>query len=107
MPISRKKRNYKKHTIKNFVVNEFKRCIKYNSEEVCFFKLRNKMFNRLRNRGFRNYASAKLFSLVSYSSRYKHLLTRNNIYFDIIQETQADVALIEMAEDTILFKAKS
>ena len=34
--------NHKKHTIKNYVQNELKRYIKFNSEKLGFLKLRNK-----------------------------------------------------------------
>ena len=40
------KSNHKKHTIKNFVVNELKRYVKYNTEKLYFLKLRNKFFDR-------------------------------------------------------------
>ena len=94
-----KKSNHKNHTFENLVVNELKRYAKYNSEKLGFYKLRNKFFDRLRNGGFRKYGLSKLFSLVSYSARHKYFLTSDNIYSTIIQETQADRALTEVAEE--------
>ena len=67
-----KKSNHKKHTFKNLEVNELKRYVKYNSEKLGFYKLRNNFFDRLRNRGFRKYGSSKLFSLISYSAGHGH-----------------------------------
>ena len=81
------------------MVNELKRYVEYNSEKIWFYKLQNKFFDRLRNRGFRKYGLSKLFSLVSYSDRHKYLLTSDNIYSNIIQESQADKALTEVAEE--------
>ena len=37
---------------------------------------------------------------VSYSSRNKYLLTNDKIYSNVIQETQAEAALVEVAEET-------
>ena len=65
-----------------------------------FLKLRNKFFDRLRNRGFRKYCLSKLFSAVSYTSRNKYLTNGDKIYSNVIQETQADQAIIEVAEET-------
>ena len=48
------KSNHKKHTIKNYVLNELKRYIKFNSNKLAYLRLRNKFFDRLRNRGLRD-----------------------------------------------------
>ena len=80
------------------MVNELKRYVKYNSEKLWFLKLRNKFFNRLRNRGFRKYYLSKLFASVSYSSRDKYLFSNENIFSDIIQETQAEAAISDLEE---------
>ena len=87
-----------KHTIKNYVLNELKRYIKYNSEKLGFLKLWNKFFDRLRNQGFRKYSLTKKFSAVSYASRNKYLSTNDKIYSTVMQETQAEMALNEVAE---------
>ena len=63
MLTSRKKGNHKKHTIKNFVVNELKWYIQYTSEKLWFLKVRNKFFDKLRNRGFRKYYLSKTWLL--------------------------------------------
>ena len=94
------KSNHKKHTIKNFVVNELKRYVKFNSEKLWFLKLRNKFFDRLRNRGFNTLSLNKFFALVSYASRDKYLYNNDNIYSNVIQETEAEKALEELAEET-------
>jgi len=41
------------HTIKNYVLGELKRYIRYNSLKLTFLKIRTKFFSRLRNRGFK------------------------------------------------------
>ena len=40
------------HTIKNYVLGELKRYIRYNSLKLTFLKIRTKFFSRLRNRVF-------------------------------------------------------
>ena len=59
-------------------------------------KLRNKIFDRLRNRGFRIYYLTKIFASVSYSSRNKYLFTSDKIYSNVVQETQAEAAIKEV-----------
>ena len=78
--------------------NELKRYVKYNSKKFCFLKLRNKFFDRLRNRGFRIYYLTKIFASVSYSSRNKYLFTSDKIYSNVVQETQAEAAIMEVGE---------
>ena len=80
------------------MVNELKRYVKYNSEKLWFLKLRNKFFDRLRNRGFRIYYLTKIFASVSYSSRNKYLFTSDKIYSNVVQETQAEAAITEVGE---------
>ena len=80
------------------MLNELKRYIKYNSEKLDFLKLRNKFFDRLRNRGFRKYSLTKMFSAVSYTSRDKYLSSNDKIYSAVVQETKAEMALDEVAE---------
>ena len=82
------KSNHRKNTIKNCALNELKQYIKYNSEKFNFLKLRNKFFDRLRNRGFRKYCLSKRFSAVSYTSRNKYLTNGDKIYSNVIQETR-------------------
>jgi len=80
------------------VLSELKLYIKYNSEKLGFLELRNKFFDRQRNQGFRKYSLTKMFSAVSYASRNKYLSTNDKIYSTVMQETQADMALNEVAE---------
>ena len=40
--------------------------------------------------------------MVSYSARHKYLLTSDNIYSNVLQETQADETLTELAEEIFL-----
>ena len=89
---------HRKHTSKNYVLNKLKRYVKYNSEKLGFLKLRNKFFDRLRNRGFRKFSFAKMFSAVSYMARDKYLSSKDKIYSAVVQETQVEMALDEVAE---------
>ena len=93
------KSNHRKHTLKNYVLNELKRYVKFNSNKLLFLKLRNKFFDRLRNRGFKKYSLTKLFRVVSYSSR-KTLLFKNTPaqYSNVFQETEAENVMMVMAE---------
>ena len=82
------------------MVHELQRYVKFNSEKLWFLKLRNKFFDRLRNRGFNTLSLNKFFALVSYASRDKYLYNNDNIYSNVIQETEAEKALEELAEET-------
>ena len=66
---------HQRHTIKNFVWNELKRYVRFNTEEKNFKKLKTRFFLRLRNRGYRKYVLKKLFQHVTYSQRNKLLNT--------------------------------
>ena len=50
---------HRKLTIKNYVLIKRRRYVKYNTEKYNELKLRNKFFDRLRNRGFRKYLLTK------------------------------------------------
>ena len=78
------------------MVNKLKPYVKYNSEKLCFLKLRNKFFDRLRNRGFRIYYLTKVFASVSYSSRNKYLFTSDIFFSNVVQETQTEAAITEV-----------
>ena len=78
--------------------HELKRHVKYNSEKLFFLKLRIKFFDKLRNRGFRIYYLTKVFASVSYSSRNKYLFTSDKIYSNVVQEMQAEAAIMEVGE---------
>ena len=77
---------------------ELKHYIKYNSEKLGFLKLRDNFFDRLRNRGFRKFSLSKFFAAMSYSFRNEYLSNNDNIYLTVAQETQAEMALTEVAE---------
>ena len=59
------------HTIKNYVLGELKRYIRYNSLKITFLKIRTKFFSRLRNRGFKKVWLRKHFATLKYEDREK------------------------------------
>ena len=59
------------HTIKNYVLGELKRYIRYNSLKLTFLKIRTKFFSRLRNRGFKKVWLRKHFATLKYEDREK------------------------------------
>ena len=59
------------HTIKNYVLGEIKRYIRYNSLKLTFLKIRTKFFSRLRNRGFKKAWLRKHFATLKYKDRKK------------------------------------
>ena len=62
------------HTIKNYVLGELKRYIRYNSLKalkVTFLKIRTKFFSRLRNRGFKKVWLRRHFATLKYEDREK------------------------------------
>ena len=64
-----KKSGHVTHTIKNYVLGELKRYIRYNSLTLTFFKIRTKFFSRLRNRGFKKVWLRKHFAQLKYEDR--------------------------------------
>ena len=83
----------RRHTIKNYVLNKLKRYIKYNFVKLNFLKLRNKIFDRLRNRGFRKYTLSKLFSAVTYASSNKFFATSDTMYSAVVQESSHEASM--------------
>ena len=65
------------HTIKNYVLGELKRYIRYNSLKLSFLKIRTKFFSRLRNRGFKKAWLRKHFATLKYEDREK-LMAKND-----------------------------
>ena len=59
------------HTIKNYVLGELKRYIRYNSLKLTFLKIRTLFFSRLRNRGFKKIWLRKQFASLKYEDREK------------------------------------
>jgi hypothetical protein len=64
------------HTIKNYVLGELKRYIRYNSLKLTFLKIRTLFFSRLRNRGFKKIWLRKQFASLKYEDREKLMLEK-------------------------------
>ena len=64
-----KKSGHVTHTIKNYVLGELKRYIKYNSLKLTFLKIRTKFFSKLRNCGFKKIWLRKHFAKLKYKDR--------------------------------------
>jgi hypothetical protein len=64
------------HTIKNYVLGELKRYIRYNSLKLTFLKIRTLFFSRLRNRGFKKIWLRKQFTTLKYEDRKKLMLEK-------------------------------
>ena len=90
-----------RHTIKNYIVGELKRHVRINTEELNFLKIKNKFFQRMRNRGFKKNKLSHWFSEVKYSYRAKYLgVNLGNIcYLQGTSETQADSLLTKVSEE--------
>ena len=63
------KSDHEEHTIKNFILGELKRYVRCNSIKANFFKIRNKFFARLRNRGYKKLPLKRLFRKVQFEFR--------------------------------------
>ena len=61
------------HTIKNYVLGELKRYIRYNSLKLSFLKIRTLFFLRLRNRGFKKFWLRKQLATLKYEDRDKQM----------------------------------
>ena len=72
------KSGYVTHTIKNYVLGELKRYIRYNSLKLTFLKIRTKFFSRLRNRGFKKVWLRKHFATLKYEDRKKLLAKKES-----------------------------
>ena len=81
------------HTIKNYVLGELKRYIRYNSLKITFLKIRTKFFSRLRNRGFKQIWLKKQFATLKYEDREK-----------LMAEKRSDSSLSHSACQTLLEK---
>ena len=82
------------HTVKNYVLGEIKRYIKYNSLKLTFLKIRTHFFSRLRNRGFKKVWLRKTFSVLQYEDRPK--LMKNSPptmpEFQVVPETEVETS---------------
>ena len=81
------------HTIKNYVLGELKRYIRYNSLKLSFLKIRTKFFSRLRNRGFKKVWLRKQFATLKYEDREK-----------LMSERESDSSFSNSACQTLLEK---
>ena len=64
------------HTIKNYVLGELKRYIRFNSLKLSFLIIRTLVFSRLRNRGFKKIWLRKQFAVLKYEDREKLLVEK-------------------------------
>ena len=87
------KSGHMSHTIKNYVLGELKRYIRYNSLKITFLKIRTKFFSRLRNRGFKKIWLKKQFATLKYENREK-----------LMTEKVSDSSLSHSACQTLLEK---
>ena len=88
------------HTIKNYVLGEIKRYIRYNSLKLTFLKIRTQFFSRLRNRGFKKVWLRKTFSILQYEDRqnlmeYSHCLKPE---FQVVPETEVENLVVQDSE---------
>ena len=75
--------------------------MKYNSEKCNYLKLRNKFFDRLRNRGFRKHLLKKLFQHISYAKRNTYLNLLDTACSNYVQETQIEQVLLTEEEEIL------
>ena len=76
-------------------------------KKLLFLKLRNNLFERLRNRGFRKYTLGKLFKAIYYSSRNKLLFKTDPVQFsNVVQETDTETVTVELVERSGSFREK-
>ena len=88
------------HTIKNYVLGEIKRYIRYNSLKITFLKTRTKFFSRLRNRGFKKVWLRRTFSMVQYEDRSKlmHGSLSTKPDFQVVAETEVENLVVRDSE---------
>jgi len=88
------------HTIKNYVLGEIKRYIRYNSLKLTFLKTRTKLFSRLRNRGFKKVWLRKTFSMVQYEDRSKFMHCSHSTIpeFQVVPETEVENLVVRDSE---------
>ena len=88
------------HTIKNYVLGEIKRYIRYNSLKLTFLKIRTQFFSRLRNHGFKKVWLRKHVSVVKYEDRQR--LMADSQYstpdFQVVLETEAESLVVRDSE---------
>ena len=84
------------HTIKNYVLGEIKRYIRYNSLKLSFLKIRTQFFSRLRNRGFKKVWLRILFSILKYEDCQKLMEDSHFSYPEsqVVLETEAEGLMV-------------
>ena len=93
------KSGHAKHTIKNFITSELKRYVRYNTVKLSFFRIRNKFYGRLRNRGYKKVHLTRLFRQVKYRDRMNLLsISCDKVNFREIHETEVESELIAESE---------
>ena len=93
------KSGHTKHTIRNFILSELKRYVRYNTVKLGFFRMRNKFYGRLRNRGYKKVHLTRLFRQVKYRDRMNLLsMSCEKIDFRDIRETEVESELIAESE---------
>ena len=63
------KSGHAKHTIRNFILSQLSRYVRYNTVKTSFLRMRNKFYARLRNHGYKKVQLKRLFKLVKYKDR--------------------------------------
>ena len=93
------KSGHAKHTIKNFILNELSRYVRYNTVKTSFLRIRNKFYARLRNRGYKKVQLKRLFKPVKYRERMNLLaISCEKVNFHEIRETEVESELIAESE---------
>ena len=88
-----------KNTIKNIIHSELKRYVTYKTVKSHFFKIQNRFFARLRNRGYKKVQLKRIFRRVKFRDRV-NLLTISLETFDFreIRDTEVESGLISESE---------
>ena len=93
------KSGHAKHIIKNFIRGELKRYVRCNSIKSNYLKIRNKIFCRLRKRGYKKVPLRRLFRSVKFESRNILLaISTENLDFCEIRDSEVDVGIVKDAE---------
>ena len=89
------KSGHTKHTIKNFILNELKMYVRYNTVEHIFFKIWNTYIASLRNCGYKKVPLKKLLRCVQFADRMNLLtLSQDKLDFRKISNTEVECVLI-------------
>ena len=90
---------HQKHTINNFILGELTRYVRFNTLEKKFLKIKQKIFIRLRNRGYKKVFLSRLFKKVKYGPRNKLLaISADNENYRGKGNDRSDTSLVNDAE---------